>query len=68
VFGQQRIDDLRDDGVFVTDYAAGDFSFVVFTRKKIVAAAKRFDQVLTDFVFNRASAVSRRFQLAQSLR
>src|SRR5262249_15895703 len=41
--GQQRVDDLRNDGVFVTDYAAGDFSFVIFTRKKIVAAAKRFN-------------------------
>src|SRR5215510_10736240 len=38
VFGQQRVDDLRNDGVFVTDYAACDFSPVIFMRKKTVAA------------------------------
>jgi hypothetical protein len=37
-------------------------------RKKIVTAAKRFNQVLTDFVFDPASAVSSRSQLPQGLR
>src|SRR4029453_2680538 len=66
--GQERIDDLRDDGVLVTDYAVDNFSFVIFAREQVIAAAKGFDQVVTDFVFDRASAVTNRFQLAKGLR
>src|SRR5262245_57065979 len=68
VLRQQLIDYPLDNGVFLTDDAVGNLSFVIFVREQVIAVTKSFDQVVAYFVFNRTSAVPHCFQLAKGLR
>src|SRR5262249_16120040 len=38
VLSQQRVDDLRNDGVFVTDYPVDNFPFVTLARENVTAS------------------------------